>query len=449
MSGFTRTARTYILFVSGAGLVVAVTYLLAVPIKAADLPALLLFTVICCAAEIFPIQLPRGDQMTVSTAISFATLLLFGPSAAIWQDIIASVIGDAAQRKTWYRIAFNVGQYSLTVALTALAYGLVHGNGVLLASSRSAFALGLAGLVYFVVNSSLVSMVIALTNRLPFKHVWLNTERNLFLSVGAMICIGVLVAVIWQVMPVAVLFLSLPTAVVYIATRTIFELLSQTRDALLELADTLDDRDRSTAKHSRRVAYYAEKIALELALPDDQVQVIAMAGHLHDLGKMTIRDELLRKPGPITPDEKRELNTHASLGARFLSHFSQFQAGVQIVRTHHERYDGTGYPAGLRGEAIPLGARIVAAADAYDAMTSDRPYRPAMHPSVAARELVTGIGTQFDPMVGAAFLKLLEREEGITVGPVEAQGVPITWPFLTQQARLTPTPSDSGLQKKA
>ncbi len=354
--------------------------------------------------------------MTVSTAVSFSTLLLFGPTAAICQTAVASVVGDLVQRKAWYRVLFNVGQYSLTLGLTGFVYHAAHGVEPLLGSLRSAGAIAIAGTVFFFVNSSLVSLVIALTSNLPFGHVWLDTQRNLFLSVGAMLCIGVLIAVIWEITPVGVLFLSLPTAAVYMAVRVIFDLLRQSRAALLELADTLDERDPFTARHTRRVAQYAEKIALELGLPEQQVEIITMAAHLHDLGKMTIPDELLHKRGPISEQDRRELDLHAGLGARFLSHFSQFRAGADIVRRHHERYDGTGYPDGLRGDAIPIGARIVAVADAYDAMISDRPYRPALTPSAAMHEIIRGIGKQFDPMVAAAFLKTLERDEGIGVG---------------------------------
>ncbi|MBV9805405.1 MAG: diguanylate cyclase [Solirubrobacterales bacterium] len=180
--------------------------------------------------------------------------------------------------------------------------------------------------------------------------------------------------------------------------------------AVMLLAETLDLRDASTARHSRTVGAYARHTAAALGLGPDRVERVHAAGVLHDLGKLGIADAILHKPGKLDPAEWKEIQRHPEVGARILEH-----AGLRDiagwVRAHHERVDGHGYPKGLAGQDIPLEARILSVADAYEAMIADRPYRAGM-PSVTAREeLIRCGGTQFDPGVVEAFLGSLEVSE--------------------------------------
>jgi diguanylate cyclase (GGDEF)-like protein len=181
--------------------------------------------------------------------------------------------------------------------------------------------------------------------------------------------------------------------------------------AVMLLAETLDLRDAGTAKHSRTVGAYARHTAAALELSPDRVERIHAAGVLHDLGKLGIADAILHKPGALDDTEWKEIQRHPEIGARILEH-----AGLQDiagwVRAHHERVDGRGYPKALAGQEIPLEARILAVADAYEAMVADRPYRAGIAPVEARAELVRCAGTQFDPAVVDAFLASLETSEG-------------------------------------
>ena len=172
---------------------------------------------------------------------------------------------------------------------------------------------------------------------------------------------------------------------------------------LLGLADALDLRDSGTADHCRTVGRYCWVIAEQLGLSPDRVKRIETAGILHDVGKIGLPDEILQKPGELTEDEWRPLRRHPEIGARILNDDAFADIRDWIV-AHHERLDGQGYPRGLSGEEIPLEARILAVADAYEAMTSHRVYRPATSPETARRELLACAGSHFDPMVVAAFI---------------------------------------------
>lgn len=178
---------------------------------------------------------------------------------------------------------------------------------------------------------------------------------------------------------------------------------------LLELATTVDLRFSGSARHSETVGRYAEMVSVELGLPEERVARVRLAGLLHDLGKVGVPDAILQKPGRLTEEEFSLVKEHPALGAQLLQH-----PGLSDVRgwvaAHHERPDGRGYPLGVGADAIALEAQIVAVADAYEAMTSDRPYRRAIGRDAAMAELRRGASTQFDPQVVTAFLRVLERE---------------------------------------
>jgi putative nucleotidyltransferase with HDIG domain len=183
---------------------------------------------------------------------------------------------------------------------------------------------------------------------------------------------------------------------------------TQTLGSTLDmLSSVLESKDSYTAEHASEVARLAERVGVRLRRPEDERRRLRYAALLHDIGKIRIPDEVLSKPGPLTADERRLMEQHTVLGAEMLAGIPLFADVAPLVRWSHERWDGKGYPDGLRGAEAPLGARIVAACDAFHAMTSDRPYRGALPRAVAIGELVSGSGTQFDPAVVDALLDVL------------------------------------------
>lgn len=189
--------------------------------------------------------------------------------------------------------------------------------------------------------------------------------------------------------------------------RKAMEDLEHSYDVTLEaLGDALDLKDSETKGHSKRVTAYAIALARAMGIPQDDIKMIARGAFLHDIGKMAIPDDVLRKPGSLTPEEREVMREHCARGYQMLRKIPFLTGAAEIVFCHQEHYDGSGYPNGLRGNEIPLGARLFAVADALDAITSDRPYRSANDFDFARQEILRCSGTQFDPAIVEVFMKI-------------------------------------------
>ena len=180
-------------------------------------------------------------------------------------------------------------------------------------------------------------------------------------------------------------------------------------EVLTVLAKLIEMRDSYTRGHSEEVSRWSEIVARKLGLNKDKQEEISLAAKLHDIGKISIPDRILNKPGPLSKEEYAEVKKHPALGANIFSNIDSLKEVSRIIRHHHEWYNGRGYPEGLKAEEIPLGSRIISVADAYQAMTSDRPYRKAFSKEKAIYELKRRAGSQFDPEIVKIFIRVLNE----------------------------------------
>jgi len=191
-----------------------------------------------------------------------------------------------------------------------------------------------------------------------------------------------------------------------------FHLMHDEIQEILQLARSVEEKDEATEGHCHRLERLAIATGEKLNLTGDQLVALSYAAYLHDVGKVKVPDEILNKPGPLTDEEWGEMRKHPDYGAQMLAGKDFLQDAARIVRAHHERYDGSGYPRGLSGDDIPIEARIIAVVDAYDAMISDRPYRKALSKGTVIAELEKNSGSQFDPLVVQAFLSVVGGSNG-------------------------------------
>lgn len=376
------------------------------------LPALIFLTLVSIVLEFVIVPLPAGGSFSMATIPHVAVILLVPAPFAAASIGLSVLVEQAVHRSPAVKVIFNVAGMLLTGSVASLAMGLF-GNLWQVApqqgeGARLVLTFVVVAVAYFGTNALLTSLVLALAEERPILQVIRRgAGGGTLLGELAATAIGAHLALIWVIEPVLTAVLIAPATVIARSFDYIRRLNSETRAAVQSLAEIVDHRDPTTFRHSERVAVNASALARLLGLTDAEIENIEQAASVHDLGKIGVPDRVLLKPGPLTVAEQASMRQHTELGSEILTRFHLFAPGAEIVRHHHERWDGGGYPDGLAGEAIPLGARVVAVADAYDAMTSDRPYRAALSPAEALRRLAAGSGTQWEPRMVEAFLELM------------------------------------------
>ena len=380
--------------------------------------ALLLMAILAVQAAVlvhFPVLVAPRFKVDATPAIYFAGLLLLGPgpgmvvtgaSRLVAELVMVARVDPSRGRRmaTPVSAVFNAAQLTLATGAAGLVEEALRPGWILSPSwAGLAVALASAAAFYAVSEVAVAGMVWLLTGRRPDVVLAAAVRRDV-LENAALLVAGLLVALACDGRPWLALLLSPPAALALVSVTKTMQLLEQTVAAVEAMADVVDRRDPYTFEHSQRVAANAVRVARRMGLAASEVETIRLAARVHDLGKVGLPDSILHKEGRLTEEEFALMRRHPEIGAELLSRFPRFSRGRDLVLGHHERPDGRGYPAGLSGAEIPLGARIIAAADAYDAMTSARPYRPAMPVEKARAELLRGRGTQWDAAVVDAML---------------------------------------------
>ena len=365
-------------------------------------------------------------RFSVSEIFAFTSVLLFGPEAGAVTLAIDSLILSGRHRMTFAQTLFNFGNLSLSVWISGSLFFLAADAGPLAfhvaPAERLIVPLALFAAAYFIVNSGLIAVAIGLQNGMSPFHVW----RTHFIWAGPGYAAGASVALLLvgalRDMEVTTMALLVPVVIVcYLMLRSTFGRLEDAEQhgaqlnglylsTIETLATAIDAKDDVTHGHIRRVQGAAVALAQELAITDPQLmKAIEAAALLHDTGKIAVPEHILNKPGPLTPAEFEKMKLHAPIGAEILSAIDFPYPVVPIVRHHHENWDGTGYPDGLKGEDIPIGARILSVVDCFDALTSDRPYRQRMTDEAALEILVARRGKMYDPTVVDLFLRMYKQ----------------------------------------
>lgn len=376
--------------------------------------------VVGAAAERSSVRLSSTVEVSISVLPTLFAAVAIGPLAAMVVSA-ASMLGDL--RPPHMKWAIYTSTRAINGAVTGLIASAVTGavpsdvGSVVIATGAAALCGQLLDVSFAAVTVRLRrsgSGIAVLTTFLPV----LPTSALLYTAV-----VAPLVIAYKELSPWAVLLFLFPA----LAAQRLFAMYQDQRRLATDLAaanesleranlsfasalvTTLDARDRYTAGHSAAVAVYARDIAAGLSLPTETQQLAHLSGLLHDIGKIGVPPGILEKNGPLTLPERRKMEEHSATGERILANVEAYAEIARIVRHHHERVDGQGYPDGIVDDSIPLISRIICVADAYNAMTSDRPYRDAMPPAVARTRLVQAAGTQFDASVVRVFDEILEH----------------------------------------
>jgi len=376
---------------------------------------ILLFAMLIIIADSFQITLPRGGaSIYASSPVDLAGIVLFGPSAMALTEAISAIITEGLfQRRSLVKVLFNVPLLVMTVGVSGMVYKAFGGLGEI-DSPLFLVPLSAAGVTYYLFNTWTISLIIYFSNqgsRSPL-HIWKQNYMWNFVHILAFLPVAAIIALLYAY--VGAWTIALFIIPLYLA-RYSFQLYLDMREAHINtvaaLTSAIDASDPFTHGHSFRVSRYALRIGRAMGMSSRDLEMLEYASLLHDIGKIAIQNEILLKVGPLTDEEWKSLRSHPNVGADIVEQLKFLREAAEIIRYHHERPDGTGYPRGLKGDEIPLAARIINVVDAFDAMTSDRPYRKALPIEKVIDELQRYKGKQFDERVTDILLDLYWKGE--------------------------------------
>ena len=414
------------------------------------LGGIVFWTLVTIVASALPIQMPRGFLVNTSVAPIVAAMALGGPTAAGWVALIGtSEYRELSGRVPWYGTLSN----HAALVIPAIAAGLAR-NAVLAETATAGitspavdFASSLIGaFVFLALNVSFTAVTVALrTNQTPRSVV--SGDLPMFLA--TFVALAPLAWVMTQIYRIAevgwwaTLFLALPVYIMRLALHQVVELREMFTQTIGALARAVDARDPYTSDHSENVQLISVDIGRVMRLKDDEIQALEWGGLLHDIGKIGVPDSVLLKPDKLTRDERIQMNLHPVIGANIIAEVAKLAPELPIIRHHHEWYNGSGYPDRLIGDEIPKLARVLHVADAFEAMTHQRPYR--MRPLSAEQaiaELRKYAGVQFDPVMVDAFVRTSWARDVPDAGrPTESRPVPL---LAQAAARMIPPPAPDG-----
>jgi putative nucleotidyltransferase with HDIG domain len=373
---------------------------------------LVYWTIATIAASAMPVRLPRGVAVSVGSAPILAAMFLGGPTAAA----LVTAVGTTDEREIrgevpWYGTVYNHAAAVVAVVIAGMLYDLLREPAAAV-GPLGEFAVALAAsAIFFLLNWALAVIAVAVRTHASVKTVWVQDVSGVAANLVGLAPLAWLMAQVfmlpngvgWWATPLFVvpLFTTRLAYARYVETRELFE------QTITALSKAVDARDPYTRDHSFRVSHITEAMCRVMRLPEHEIEKIKWAGLLHDVGKIGIRDHILLKEGPLNKEERITMNKHPWIGSEIVKQASQLSELAPLVATHHEWFNGSGYPGGKEALDIPLGARIMTVADAYEAMTSSRPYRktPLTHEQ-AIDQLEKFSGIQFDPEIVPVLVNL-------------------------------------------
>ena len=353
-------------------------------------------------------------------AIYLASLFTLGPSLSVFLVLVSTFLSELLLRwdrlrEGWQNfvtpIVFNISQFSVTTAVTGLILYLSGYQSLMLREANQYLLAIPACIVYLLLNLSFVTGIVSLTEGKSFLYSLRRGLREFAIQFLALSMLALLLTVLYSVSLWSLIMAIIPLALVHVSFRSYIKLQTETRRTFEKISQILDKRDHYTAVHSDAVANLAVKIAQGMKLPPEEVEKVEVAGRVHDIGKIAVPDSILLKPGPLSKEEWQVMKQHPLVSAELIKGLEIYAPVADAVRHEHERYNGSGYPDGLKGEEIPLVARIIAAADIYNALTTKRPYREAVTHEEAMEIIRQLRGTDLDPTVADVLLRVLSVQE--------------------------------------
>ena len=384
--------------------------------KVSNLVLFIFWIILTIIAETLLIPLPdQSVAVSVGYAINIASVIVGGPLLATTASFLGillrfpNVSGRGyvhALNTPKYKVIFNIAQSIIVTSSISLIYLYVGG----VVGEFSLLPTLLILVLGILLNTTIISGFLTFATKQNFYKVWYNNVKGMFLSAIAVGTIGIIVALayIGYGYGAVILFFG-PLLLARYSFKLYVEMRNLYISTIQALNKTVEAKDPYTSGHASRVEELAIRLAEDYNLPFDSIQNIKTAAILHDIGKIGVHDSILNKASKLSQEEFQEVMKHPSIGAEIISKVDFLKNITVIIKHHHERYDGKGYPDGLIGDEIPIEACILTIVDSYDAMTSDRPYRNALSKEEALEEIKVNAGTQFHPDLANKFISMMTR----------------------------------------
>ncbi len=372
-----------------------------------DVPLAFAALALAILSEVGGVSLSENVYVSGTALVGALSVLWLAPPMAALIMLLGVLVGQHLTRRSWSKVIFNASLFALSTLAAAAAFHLVGGRLQMAVTPQILVPYVVMLAAWNAANVLLLSGLLGTRNHCSPVRFWVSIERSGFYNQIVFAILGLFMEAIFvQMGLLGILFIFL----MLLAVRVAFQLYANDRNFYREITGVLERaltfKDPVTGSHSERVALLATQLGQELGIVDTDLDLLRHAALLHDVGKVAVPDAILGKAGPLDAKERTAMDLHVTAADNILETSRHLGPLAEMVRGHHERLDGKGYPDRVEGGEIPLAARIIAVADAYDAMTQDRPYRAALPEQEAVLRLREGSGTQFDPAVVRALFRI-------------------------------------------
>jgi putative nucleotidyltransferase with HDIG domain len=380
---------------------------------------IILFGFFAILAESMPIHIAKEISVSVAFAVDLMAVLVFGP----YEGALIAAIGIAFQivkdpdgrikhlfNFPYYKTLFNMAELALSVGIGGLIYKYTGGFPGTYVYPKYLFSAILGAMVYYILNTSIVAVLLSLLTNKSIAYVFSKEIKWMVPNFLFLAFLGIVMSEAFvRIGYISIILLFIPLFMIRYMFKLYMDSKQSYYDTINVLVKALDAKDKYTAGHSKNVEKIAALLCREFGFSESHTEMVRIASLLHDIGKIGVKEEVLNKPGKLTDEELSIIKEHPQKGYEILRDVPALKEASLWVKYHHEWYDGSGYPDGIKGDEIPLEAQILSLADVFDALVSDRPYRKAFSPEGAYEIIVANEGTQFSPKIINAFKKAFEK----------------------------------------
>ncbi len=410
--------KRYILTIMGLSILLLFTMIRLYSIP--DYSIFVILTILSIIVESLVVPIPGGAAVSVGYAVTFTAMIILGPlGAAVCCSIGVMLryakLSDGSVRHIGstplYKVLFNGAQALICIGLASIVYYSFDTKIADLLFYKNIIPLVISICVYVLLNVFIITKLLSKLNNESFRKMFIKNIKWLLPNCFVIASLGIFFSILYLNYGTAIMLLFCGPLLL---ARHSFKLYLEMKQVYIEtvyaLTKAVEAKDKYTNGHSQRVAEYAEKLSDKMKLGYKRIETLKTAALLHDVGKIGIMDNILNKPGKLTDEEFEVIKKHPEIGVEILSSVDFLKEIREIILNHHEKYDGTGYPSGLKGDEVPIEAYILSIADAFDAMTSDRSYRKGMTVEKAINIIEKDAGTHFHPLVAEQFIELIKKE---------------------------------------